>query len=123
MKDLHLREWLLSQTPVEEFDETKFTTECSNSLVALFMQIKNNLTAMELRQIKNNLHDKLKIICIGVRIWSLGILNLFAAQDFRKDPSSMVNLALHFAHLVPEDQLEGRVFSVIFTVVDQTFFK
>jgi len=66
---------------------------------------------------------KLKIICIGVRIWSLGILNFFAAQDFRKDPSSMVNLALHFAHLVPEDQLEGRVFSVIFTVVDQTFFK
>jgi len=42
VRDLHLGEWLLSQTPAEEFDETKFTTECSNSLVALFnfMQIK-----------------------------------------------------------------------------------
>jgi len=40
VKDLHLREWLSSQTPVEEFVETKFTTECSNSLVAPFMQIK-----------------------------------------------------------------------------------
>jgi len=39
VKDLHLHEWLLSQTPAEEFDETKFTTECSNFLVAL-MQIK-----------------------------------------------------------------------------------
>jgi len=27
VKDLHLGEWLLSQTPVEELDETKFTTE------------------------------------------------------------------------------------------------
>jgi len=40
VKDLHLREWLLSQTPAEEFVETKFATEFSNSLVALFMQIK-----------------------------------------------------------------------------------
>jgi len=40
VKDLHLREWLLSETPAEEFDETKFATECSNCLVALFMQIK-----------------------------------------------------------------------------------
>jgi len=40
-KDLHSGERSLSQTPTEEFDETKFTTEsCSNSLVALFMQIK-----------------------------------------------------------------------------------
>jgi len=48
------------------------------------------------------------------RIWSLGILDCFAAQDFTKDPSSMANVALHFAHLVPEDQLEARLFSVIF---------
>jgi len=36
----------------------------------------------------------------------------------------MANLALHFAHLVPEDQLEARLFSVIFgrfSVVDQIF--
>jgi len=39
VKGLDLSQWLLSQTPAEEFDETKFTTECSNSLVALFMQI------------------------------------------------------------------------------------
>jgi len=26
VKDLHLDEWLLSQTPAEELDETKFTT-------------------------------------------------------------------------------------------------
>jgi len=31
---------LLSQTPAEQSDETKFTTECSNSLVDLFTQIK-----------------------------------------------------------------------------------
>jgi len=31
---------LLSQTPDEKFGETMFTTECSNTLVALFMQIK-----------------------------------------------------------------------------------
>jgi len=35
----------------------------------------------------------------------------------------MANVALHFAHLVPEDQLEARLFSVIFAVVDQTFFQ
>jgi len=40
VKDLHLGEWLLSHMPAEEFDETKFTTECPNSLVSLFMQIK-----------------------------------------------------------------------------------
>jgi len=40
VKDLHLCKWLLSQSPAEEFVETKFTTECSNSLVALTMQIK-----------------------------------------------------------------------------------
>jgi len=31
VKDLHLGEWLLSQTPAEELDEIKFTTECSIS--------------------------------------------------------------------------------------------
>jgi len=40
VKDLHLREWLLSHTPAEEFDETNFATACSNSLVVVFMQIK-----------------------------------------------------------------------------------
>jgi len=40
VKSLHLGEWLLSETPAEEFDETKFTKECSKILVALFMQIK-----------------------------------------------------------------------------------
>jgi len=40
VKDLHLEERLSSQTSAEEFSETVFTTECSNSLVALFMQIK-----------------------------------------------------------------------------------
>jgi len=44
----------------------------------------------------------------------LEILDSFAAPDFTKDPSSMANMALHFAHLVPEDQLEARLFSVIF---------
>jgi len=39
---------LLSQTPAEEFDETMFTTEWSNSLVALFY------------------HANKKTICIGV---------------------------------------------------------
>jgi len=36
VKDLHLGEWLLSQTPAEKLDETKFTTECSNSLADLW---------------------------------------------------------------------------------------
>jgi len=40
VKDLHLGERLLSQTTAEKFDETMFTTKCSNSLVVLFMQIK-----------------------------------------------------------------------------------
>jgi len=40
VKGLHLGEWLLSQRPTIEFDETKFTKELSNSLVALFMEIK-----------------------------------------------------------------------------------
>jgi len=57
-------------------------------------------------KLKNNLH------------WSedlnLGILDSFAAQDFTKDPSSVANVALNFAHLVPEDQLEAWLFSVIF---------
>jgi len=44
----------------------------------------------------------------------LEILDSFAAPDFTKDPSSKANMALHFAHLVPEDQLEARLFSVIF---------
>ena len=47
MKDLHLGEWLLSQTPAEELDETKFTTGCSNSLGALFMQIKRQFALKE----------------------------------------------------------------------------
>jgi len=59
-----------------------------------------------------------KTICIGVRIWSLGILDSFAAQDITKNPMSMANVARHFAHLVPEDQLEARLFSVIFSFVD-----
>jgi len=40
----------------------------------------------------------------------LGIFRYFAAQDLTKDPSSMANVTLHFAHLVPKDQLEARVF-------------
>jgi len=44
----------------------------------------------------------------------LGILDFFAAQDLTKDPSSVANVTRHFAHLVPEDQSEARVFSVIF---------
>ena len=47
VKDLHLGEWLLSQTPAEELDETKFTTGCSNSLGALFMQIKRQFALKE----------------------------------------------------------------------------
>jgi len=42
-----LGERLLSQTPAEELDETKFTTECSNSLGALFMQIKKQFALEE----------------------------------------------------------------------------
>jgi len=33
--------------PAEELDETKFTTECSNSLGALFMQIKKQFALEE----------------------------------------------------------------------------
>jgi len=44
----------------------------------------------------------------------LGILDSFAAQDLTKDPRSMANVALHFAHLVPEDKLKARLFSVLF---------
>ena len=40
VKDLHLGQRSFSQMPAEEFDEIMFTTESSNSLVALFMQIK-----------------------------------------------------------------------------------
>jgi len=59
-------------------------------------------------------HANWKTICIGVRIWSLGILDSFAAQDFTKGPSSIANVDLHFAYLVPEDKLEAGLFSVIF---------
>jgi len=38
----------------------------------------------------------------------LGILDSFAAQDLTKDPSSMANVALDFAHFVSEDNLEAR---------------
>jgi len=41
-------------------------------------------------------------------------LDSFGAQDLTKDPSSMAIVASHFAHLVPEDRLESRLFSVIF---------
>jgi len=43
VKDLHLREWLLSQAPAEKFDERKLTTKCSNSLVTYSCKLKNNL--------------------------------------------------------------------------------
>jgi len=35
------------------------------------------------------------------------ILGSVAAQDLTRDPSSIANMALHFPHLVPEDQLEA----------------
>jgi len=44
VKSVHLVEQLLSQTPAEKFDETLFTIECSNSLFALFMQIKKTIS-------------------------------------------------------------------------------
>ena len=47
VKDLLLGEWLLSQTPAEELDEKKFTTECSKYLGALFMQIKKQFALEE----------------------------------------------------------------------------
>jgi len=43
VKDLHLGKRLSYQTAAEEFGETMFTTEYSNSLVALFIRIKKNL--------------------------------------------------------------------------------
>jgi len=43
VKDLNLGERLLFRTPPEDFDEAMVTTECSNSLVALFMQFKKQL--------------------------------------------------------------------------------
>jgi len=51
----------------------------------------------------------------------LEILDSFAAPDFTKDPSSMANMTLHFAHLVPEDQLEAGLFSVIFLTWTKLF--
>jgi len=47
VKNLHLGEWLLSQAPAEELGETKFTTECSNCLGSLFMQIKRQFALEE----------------------------------------------------------------------------
>jgi len=47
VKDLLLGEWLLSQTPAEELDEKKLTTECSKYLGALFMQIKKQFALEE----------------------------------------------------------------------------
>jgi len=57
-----------------------------------------------------------KTICIGIISKDLKLRNLdsFAAQDFTKDPISMANVAPHSAHLVPEVQLEARLFSVVF---------
>jgi len=40
----------------------------------------------------------------------LGIFDSFAAQD----PSSTANVGLHSPHLVPEDELEAWLFSIIF---------
>jgi len=70
-------QWLLSQTPAEEFDETKFRTAYSNSLVAVFVHIKKQHWSKDLK---------------------LRYFDSFAAQDLTNDPSSMANVALHFTH-------------------------
>jgi len=54
---------------------------------------------------------------------ALGILDSFTAQDLTKDPSSMANVALHFAYLVPEGQAGSQVIYSHFSVVDQTILK
>jgi len=88
--------------PAEESDESKFLTNVNVQMLWLPYRCK----------LKNNL------IYIGIRIWCLEILDYFAVEDFTNNPSSMANqnvaLRLNFAHLVPEDQLEARLFSVIF---------
>jgi len=77
VKDLDWGQWLLSQTPAEEFDETKFTTACSNSLIALFVHIKKQHWSKDLK---------------------LRYFDSFAAQDLTNDPSSMANVGPYFAH-------------------------
>jgi len=88
VKDLHLGEWLLSQTPAEELDEIKFTTECSISLGALLMQIKKQFGW----QIG------------GSRLFELKFKNfrfLCSSRSHKRSKlTSMANVALHFAHLM-----------------------
>ena len=79
----------LSWPPAEEIDETRFKTVSLNFLVALCMQIKKRFPLEK------------------GGFASLEILDSVAAQDLSKHPSSIVNVALHFFHLVAEDELEA----------------
>lgn len=79
----------LSLMPIGE-NEMRFRTDCLNFLVALCMQIKKRFPLEEQ----------------GI-VASLGILDPAAAKDLTKSPSSIMNVALHFPHLVPEDQLDN----------------
>ena len=78
----------LSQTPVEEIDETSFKTDCANFWVVLCMQIKKQFPLE------------------GV-VARLRILDSVEGQDLTKNPSSIANMALCFPNLVHEDQLEA----------------
>jgi len=72
---------LLSQTPIEEIDETRCKADCLDFLVALCMQIKKRFPLEE-----------------GV-VARFGILDPAAAQELTKCHSSIANVTLHFPHL------------------------
>ena len=80
-----------------------FTTKCSNSSVALFMQSKKQFA------LEKGFPAR------------LGIFDSFPAHS--QDPSSVANVGLHFPHLVFEDDLEARFFQSFFCHRLKFFFK
>lgn len=78
----------LSLLPIGEND-VRFKMDCLNFLVALCLQIKKRFPLEEDGIVAN-----------------LQILDPAASRDITKSPSSIVNVAQNFPHLVPEDVLD-----------------
>jgi len=80
--------------PPEEFDEAKFTTECSNPFGC----------PIHVKQKKLQWNKDLK----------LRNFRFLCSSRYHKRLKFNGKCGPTFAHLVPEDQLEARLFSVIF---------
>jgi len=86
VKDLHMSEWWLTQTPTKEFIKQSLQQNFQILWLHFSCTLKNNLHWSKDLKLRN-----FRYIC--------------RCQDLTKDASSMAHVALHFAHLVPEDRL------------------